>query len=339
MKVPGHPHLSNIVDRDEAWVALGDFDLLMKGSDQKVQSLTSATDTSEAGRLMHGFARDHFHLLLVGRYKIREIARGICAALVSKNETVLFNLARSLVEHTAALAYQTNALKKAVNELPKKADIKNLRETIERHRKVAKQLYYNEKGAVHVHDMIKSLAQHINSARRDYEALCEFVHPNYGSNRLVSSGQLGIGQMRSHVEELGPDLGRTHWMIERCAMLADDELNKEASGYLIKIASWVEIACQEGAKLSVIFSVRGAISGDGRTKQTAVTFERARTHHEALEAFYNFLAAQKLTMLSRRAAIEGEFLYDKVATDKGPLWVKYRMRFTANKKGPSENNA
>ena len=46
------------------------------------------------------------HLFLVGQFKIKEIARGICAALESQNETVLFNLARSLIEHTAALAYQ-----------------------------------------------------------------------------------------------------------------------------------------------------------------------------------------------------------------------------------------
>ena len=81
---------------------------------------------------MHDFARDHHHLLLVGQYKIREIGRGIRSTLESKNETVLFNMTRAFVERTAALAYQINALEKAVADLPKKTDLRGFRETIAR---------------------------------------------------------------------------------------------------------------------------------------------------------------------------------------------------------------
>lgn len=326
LKSPSHPYLSRLLDRDEAWALLGDFDALMKAADQRIDAFSNPTDAVEAAKLLHGFARDHFHLFLVGQYKIREIARGISAALESRNETVLFNLTRSFVEHTAALAYQLRTLEKAVHELPKKIDLENLRATIGQHHEAARRLYYNEKAEVHVHDMIEALATRLEAARREYDALCEFVHPNYGSNKLVSSGQLGSGQIRSHAEELGPDLTKTHWLIERCAMLVDDDFNKETTLYLTRIGSWIEIACQDGAKLSQLFSVRGAGSGDGRTKETAILFKKARTHQEALEAFYGFLKAEKLMMLSRRtAAVEEGFLYDEVTTDKGPLWVKYRM--------------
>jgi hypothetical protein len=326
LKDPHHPHLSRLLDRDSAWVLLGDFDALMKAADQKIQAFSTPTDTVEAAKLLHAFARDHFHLSLVGQYKIREVARGITEALVSKNETVLFNLARSLIEHTAALAYQLGILEKAVNEFPKKTEIKALRATIGQHHKAARLLYYNEKAAVHIHDMIKSLAVRLESARSEYDALCEFVHPNYGSNKLVSSGQLGSGQIRSHAEELGPELSKVHWLIERCAILVDDDFNKETTFYLTRIGSWIEIACQDGAKLGQVFSVRGAVSGDGRTKETVVLFKKARTHREAMEAFYEFLKTEKLIMLSRRtAAVEDGYLYDEVATDKGTLWVKYRI--------------
>jgi hypothetical protein len=122
--------------------------------------------------------------------------------------------------------------------------------------------------------MIKSLAVRLESARSEYDALCEFVHPNYGSNKLVSSGQLGSGQIRSHAEGLGPELSKVHWLIERCAILVDDDFNKETTFYLTRIGSWIEIACQDGAKLGQVFSVRGAVSGDGRTKETAVLFKK-----------------------------------------------------------------
>ncbi len=108
----------------------------------------------------------------------------------------------------------------------------------------------------------------------------------------MSSGALGAGQIRSHAKELNDELVTTHQIIERCAMLVDDELAKTASYYLMKLGSWIETACQDGTKLSQIFSVRAAISGDGRSKETALFFKKATTHHEAMEAFYQYLRAR-----------------------------------------------
>lgn len=321
--------MSSLLDRPEAWTHLGDFDALMKGADQNLQSMDDRSETADVARLMHAFARDHYHLFLVGQYKIRELCRGIGAALESSNETVLFNLTRSLVEHSASLAYQMRALERAVEELPKKTERRAIEASIGRHRKAAHLLYYNEKALVHVHDMIKALGARFDKARGEYDALCEFVHPNYGSNRLVSSGQLGSGQIRSHAPELGPELTRVHWLIERCLMLTDDEFNKEIAFYLGKIASWVEIACEDSAKLSQIFSLRSAASGDGQTKETAISFPRARTFFEEREAFYEYLKVKKLVMNARRlAAVENGILFDEIITDKGTLWVRYCRQAT-----------
>jgi hypothetical protein len=307
------------------WDSLRDFDALMKASDDRIQSANASDESVKAAQLLHEFARDHYHLLLVGQYKIKEIGRGAIAALDAQNETTLFNLARAFIEHTAALAYQVAVLEKAVLAIPKKPDLKSLEGTISRHHKTAKKLYYNEKAAVHVSDMIKAVNKHYESAKRDYDDLCEFVHPNYGSNKLVSSGALGTGQIRSHATELAPELGKAREIIERCAQLADDDLNKTASYFLIKLGSWTEIACQ-GVKLSQVFAVRGATSGDGKTKETAMFFKKARTHQEAMEAFYNYIESEKIVMFNRRtAAIEDGFLFDEVSTDKGTLWVKYKM--------------
>ncbi|MET3648924.1 hypothetical protein [Phyllobacterium ifriqiyense] len=326
MKVQGHPRLSAILDRNDAWERLGDFDALMQEADQHLQSAASQSEAVEVAKLMHAFSRDHYHVFLVGQYKIRELCRGIGAAIESTNETVLFNLTRSLVEHSASLAYQMRILERAVEGFSKKRERKAIEASIGKHRKAVQLLYYNEKASIHVHDMIKALAAQFDTARREYEALCEFVHPNYGSNRLVSSGDLGRGQIRSHGEELGPDLTRVHWLIERCLMLVDDNFNKEIAFYLGRLASWVEIACEDNAQLSQIFSVRVATIGDGLTKETAISFHRARTPFEEKEAFYGYLKANKLIMSGRRlAAVESNFLYDQVMTDKGTVWVKYRL--------------
>ena len=151
------------------WEALRDFDALMEGAESRVQSADPSAESVKAAKLLNDFARSHFHLLLVAQYKIKEIGRGVVAALDARNETVLFNLARAFIEHTAALAYQVSALEKAASEIPKKPDIKRLEATISKHNKTVHKLYYNEKASVHVNDMIGTLTKHYGSAKRDYE--------------------------------------------------------------------------------------------------------------------------------------------------------------------------
>ena len=320
------PSLSRLVDRDEMWDALRDFDAFMKGVEDRVRSSDAPFEGVRAAQLLFDFARAHFHLLLVNQFKIKEIGRGVVAALEAHNETVVFNLARAFVEHTAALAYQVATLKKAVFEIPRKPDIKSLEAAISRHRTTANKLYYNEKADIHVNDMIDVLIKHYASAKRDYDDLCEFVHPNYGSNRLVSSGQLGTGQIRSYAAELAPELDKVSKIIEQCASVTSDDLSLAGTRLLVKIGSWTEIACQDGVKLSQVFSLRSATSGDGKTKETAIFFKKARTHHEAIEAFYKYLESENIVIFSRQqAAIESGFLFDMVATDRGTIWVKYRM--------------
>jgi hypothetical protein len=158
-----------------------------------------------------------------------------------------------------------------------------------------------------------------------YNSLCEFVHPNYGSNALVSSGKLASGNIGSNSELLVTESGLAREIIERCADI-DSKLVFSSTRSLIKISNWIAIAARPGTKSSQIFSLRTGYRGDGSTKETAIFFEKARTHHEAMEAFYKFLTAEGLEMQSRQVAgVEEGFLFDIVSTSQGPLWVKYRM--------------
>jgi hypothetical protein len=317
--------LSRLLERNEKWAALKDFDRVMKSADARIASADSAPESVQAATLLHQLARDHFYLLLVGEYKIKEIGRGVLAALDARNETVLFNLARAFMEHTAALAYQIAALDKAIVQIPKKPDLKCLSETVSRHRTAVSGLYYNKRADIHINDMIRVLTKDYESAGRDYDDLCEFVHPNYGSNKLVSSGKLGAGHIGSHEGELATEVSLVIKIIERCSELVDD-FGISASFGLIKIDSWMEIACQKGSRLSQVFSLRNATSGDGRSKETAIFFSKARTHAEATAGFYNYLDTQKIVMHGRQiAAVEDGFIFDVVSTNKGALWFKFRM--------------
>ena len=167
---------------------------------------------------------------------------------------------------------------------------------------------------------------YILDIKSGYDRLCEFVHPNYGSNQLVSTGTLGSGSIGHGTTILAPELERAFDLIEQCAKLAQNDFNKEIAHHLGKLSSWIEIASEDGAKLSQVFSTRVAFVGDGRAKSTALYFQKARTQTEAIEAFYAYLETEKLVMHRRQLdAVEEGFLYELVYTDQGVLWVKYAM--------------
>lgn len=185
------PHLSRIVSNDELWEAVHDFDRILAESLGRLPETDNGHPTITIGRELHGLAFDHFHLTLVFRYKSKEIARGIFSSFEMENPVVLFNLARAFVEHTSSIAYQENALKKAVSDISGKQIEDQIHKSIEFHRDVARRLYYGGEGSpvamkrIHVNDLLKSLGIIYQSVLEDYERLCEFVHPNYGSNTLV----------------------------------------------------------------------------------------------------------------------------------------------------------
>ncbi len=124
---------------------------------------------------------------------------------------------------------------------------------------------------------------------------------------------------------MSEELSLARSVIERYAAL-DWELVISGTRNLSRIDNWISIASSEGAKLSQLFSVRVAHFGDGKSKETAIHFKKARTHNEAIQAFYKYLEQRGITLHERRlAGVEDEFLFDIALTDQGPLWVKYRI--------------
>lgn len=67
--------------------------------------------------------------------------------------------------------------------------------------------------------------------------------------------------------------------------------------------------------------------GDGRTKETAIYFTKARTHIEAVGMINRYLEAEKMVQTGPRKNLgfNGGFLYELYQTNCGPLWVKTKM--------------
>ena len=331
MRPGNYPCLSRLAENDDLWKHVENFDVLLEPSNARLPPEADNSQSARIARGLHKILFSHFVLMLVFRFKAREIVRGAIDADERENLLVMFNLARAFLEHTASLAFQVRALEKVVEDLEATNGFEPIMRKIDHHVGVAERLYYGgEKSPkkikrIHVNELLTELAALCRDAPSDYENLCEFVHPNYGSNLLVSSGEISTGEIGAPSTSMKGELEFARVTLERYSAL-DWEFVIRASRLLSRLDTWVKIASTKGAKPSQIFSVRTSHAGDGKSKESAIYFKKARTHEEAIHAFYTLLKQKKIALHARRlVAKEGEYIFDIALTDAGPLWVKYRI--------------
>jgi hypothetical protein len=121
--------------------------------------------------------------------------------------------------------------------------------------------------------------------RADYDFLCDFVHPNFGSNFLVSEGTIAEGLIdtpNEHVQELAILFTKKclrYWLYYRELLRFDLRVHIECS-------SWLQRSHKHGAKAARVFAKRPLkYDGDGRTVETSYSFPRARDKLEEFDMF------------------------------------------------------
>ena len=66
--------------------------------------------------------------------------------------------------------------------------------------------------------------------------------------------------------------------------------------------------------------------GDGLSRATALFFHKAESHVDAIASLHRYLAVSGTVLRHREiAGMGGGFLYDRLETDRGEIWVKYSM--------------
>lgn len=314
---------------------LNDFDNAMRGREERLPTRHSS-DAADLAWQLYELARAHFYMLRVANLKIVKIAQGISWAIKAGNATVQMSLVRSLLEHTAALSFQLKVLAGLQDDLSRQADSRKLRQAIERHHETVCKIYFNrsyaggtgtgQKPDFHVNDYRKVLQKDYPEQERTYDKLCEFVHPNYGSNYLVSSGKLGRGLLDREYSEYEPDIEFANTCTRTCLELAN-QYETGASILLVFFDSRVEIAGKSGNRPMTIFNDKGlSHEGDGRAKGSAIHFTKARTHVEAVDMMHRYFRSQRREF--KRSIVEGiedGFLYERIETDIGALWFKTKL--------------
>jgi hypothetical protein len=294
-----------------------------------------SSDTTAANkdiaRQLFEIGKDYFFLSRVSELKLNEIATGLRLIPVGANPTVQLALTRSLVEHLGAYAFLVGKLRALVDGLNGQENQKRVDDLIIEACRVARKIYFGVSpvkktslSQFHVNDFIRSLGA---SWAKTYDDLTEFVHPNYGSNLLVSSGKLGGGRLSAPHGEVHADVADAAATACRCvvdALKAARELGMELGRLLIRIQNWIEIAVQPGRKpLSVFIKKNLDYDGDGTSMVSAVYFRKARTKMESIEMIYRYLEETGAIITGvKESIIEAGFVYDMFPTRGGRIWFK-----------------
>ncbi|MUK28395.1 hypothetical protein [Aliivibrio fischeri] len=285
---------------------------------------------------LYYIADNTFYCIELFNYKFSLLAQGIIHAIETENPLSLANNTRSLLEQLAVFIYLVNHVSTMLEDLKDQGSIEKIDKIISKSEKVINRVYSGEgknkakskdDEAIHVNDAIKELSKKVLDASETYDYLCEFVHPNYGSNVLVSSGELGKGQ----IEKKGLN-SRNIQSIIMCSSSIFEFLSTRKIFH--PVITWnvnhlVELCFQKGAKITNVFAEKKPVaSGDGKTKETALHFKKARTSQEAMKLQYKYLEEIGCSInpsKRQNGGIKDGYVFDLWNTHLGEIWFKTPM--------------
>jgi hypothetical protein len=270
----------------------------------------------------------------VAEIKIKYVVNGLQWAIADKNPIVEFALLRSLIEHLAALCFQADKIYTLEQKLKGNNNEQKINEALASCVQALERLFYGQSAdpharykRFHTNDFLESLEQRVGEIHDVYNYLCDFVHPNYGSNLLVSSGNLGSGVLDPPADTHADHLIRAcSYAIKALNEVGD--VARTAGATLARVSDYITIATMPNQSAGSIFSRKALrFEGTGKSKQDAIFFRNARTSAEAVGMIYRYLEEQglRVTGVKAHGGIEGGFIFDVFPTNRGSIWFKTKM--------------
>lgn len=267
---------------------------------------------------------------LVCRRKVDAITQLIRYATEAKNAIALAQGARSLVEHVAVQAEIARALNQFGGQIKGQTEGTKIHDAMNKAEEFLSRCYFGKspkvegnksQQALHISDCIDTLEGETPGLSDSYDFLCEFVHPNHGSNSLVSSIDLSM-QVNSIVSDMSRPETQRMANIVLSALLASEQLENRGHALIGILGGYALRFMQPHSKISNIFAARKIKPiGDGKTKETAFFFPGTRDTKEAFELWTQYLEHRKIRILGRQLSeMEGNSTYYVYETTQGQLW-------------------
>jgi len=325
--------LKDYRERQQDFHVFDDYNRLRNNAQENIGILDEPLKTI-AIRL-YDITNNGFFLIQVCGWKIDYLAEALIHAIEAKNPLALANNTRALVEHLAALVMIIEKLEQLEKNLCGQGSEKTINDALVQAEKFVYRSFYGKspkltsdknEQALHINDCLKILKKEVDNIEDVYDFLCEYVHPNYGSNLLVSTGQLGKGRLNPPEEFHRDILDR----ICRCcshSMLFLKEHDIQFGSVFVRLQGLLELCFNQGAKVTSVFSFKTPKpEGDGKSRDTAFYFRNARTNMEAIKLCYEFLEKEGNEVRKRDiGGIVNGFIYDIYTTNKGTVWFKVPM--------------
>lgn len=329
--------LNDFRERRESFSVFSDYDKSMVGIRETYRPRIESLDSplKPIAKELFEIADQSFFLLQVVEWKIDYLAEGLFQAIQSKNPLSLANNARALVEHVASIAGICSEIGRLENTLHGQQSEKIIKEAIGRAKSYLQRAYYGrspkasgkqEPKSIHINDSLKALSKKVKNIEEIYDFLCEYVHPNFGSNLLVSTGELANGRLNPPEEYHRETLDQLRRICSYCMIYLKEQATEHLSSP-IRIQALIDLCLVRGAKLQNVFAVKAAQPiGDGKSKATAYYFPKARTSQEAIQLTYQFFESEGYKWVSQEVGgVEDGYIYDIHNTNKGRVWVKVPM--------------
>ncbi|MEH0761958.1 hypothetical protein H4F20_20040 [Vibrio sp. 16] len=267
-------------------------------------------------------------------YKFYMLAKSIVSAINERNTLSLANNTRSLLEQLASITYLISEIEKMRESLKDQGTLDKINNIFDKANQTINRIYLGEGKAqpdetnykaIHINESLECLGNHIEDVEDLYSLLCEYVHPNYGNNKLVSSGTLGKGRFEARAinsNAIGDILS--------CSLVVFEHLDKNKIYNLscaLKIYNLVELFFAKGAKITNVFVHNFSTpSGDGKTSHTAYFFKKAKTTPQSIELFHSFLESKGIIKYGQTLGdMSDGYVYDIYHTSEGDIWLKSTM--------------
>jgi len=329
---------------DEATKKAGNdaFEKFREAEEELAKNLEGVTpELKELAIRIDRCSRHGFFVIRVAELKILYLLRALKHDLEDRNPLSLASNTRGLVEHTAAMSYAGSALEQLLKALDNQSSEARINQALKKAEITIESCFYGSspKGsdpekpkAPHINDCLNVLKEQpgLDEIGDIYGYLCEFVHPNYGSNTLVSTGIIGEGLLDPPPEYHKEAIQTFCTGCVLCLSYLLEVLSPRYSIACIRLGDLVHRCVSPGARITNVFSVREpSTSSDGTTKETAIFFSKARTHFEAMEMTYKYMNSKGINTdgLMRHIDEFGErFFYEYWDTPEGKIWFKFDMK-------------
>ncbi|HYX33479.1 MAG TPA: hypothetical protein VE954_10225 [Oligoflexus sp.] len=268
--------------------------------------------------------------LIIGS-KIRSLAVSGIGALERQELLVLAFVARAIIEHSGTAAHLVQIAKKRYNDALKNPSKKSIEQNFKLLEKKMNQFFLGSSttgstvSPIHVNDGIADLEKEAPGTKNMYDELCDFVHPNYGANSVVCAGNSIDDVLLDNclAERVAPIRDKLYsFTLKAFSAAQNQDLILLSMCVLIEDLAERLIHPTSKSPNSAFADKKMVVKFDGKTPETALLFEKARTWGEVIDELNKFLEKNGMEKRGRMAhgIVDGRMV-DCYETNKGPLYV------------------